>query len=86
MNQEEQDKIYQLIQTEDINNWELAYQLIRGRFNRERSNYIMSKFLDGFQTNYCALMMSPNSKRLMESMMTKINNFNILKKCPINNP
>lgn len=47
MNQEEQDKIYQLIQTEDINNWELAYQLIRGLLiDRDTSNYWMEKYLN----------------------------------------
>lgn len=41
MNQEEQGKIYQLIQSEDINNWELAYQLIKGNSNRESAIYTM---------------------------------------------
>lgn len=45
MNQEEQDKIYQLIQTEDINNWELAYQLSVGLIGENDSNILFKKLL-----------------------------------------
>ena len=86
MNQEEQDKIYQLIQTEDINNWELAYQLIRGLYGRDKANYIISLFLKAYYTNTSNYSSGLTHRKMLDTLTAKIYNFNLLKKCIINNP
>ena len=52
MNQEEQDKIYQLIQTEDINNWELAYQLSVGLIEEDESKILFKKLLNKLYNDF----------------------------------
>lgn len=52
MNQEEQDKIYQLIQTEDINNWELAYQLSVGLIEEDESKILFKQLLNKLYNDF----------------------------------